>query len=402
MEAGAPAPPPRLGILDPRLAALLISVVLTTADSSALNLALPTLARYFSTTAEAVQWVVSLSLAGAALSFLPMSALAGRIGTVRVYRYSLLAFSILSLALAAAPSLPVLLLLRFLQGVASAGVVGLVPGLAAATFPDRRGWALGMVAGSVAAGYMLGPPLGGALIDFVGWRSIFLLNLPFGAAAFFLSRNLGELRSVGLIEGVRRTLAAPRFLLALLGTALFFAQLFGAIILWPFFLDTQGVSASQSGLYLLVPPVILLLFSPWAGHLADRHGAARVSLIGSLVLTVVSVLQGWTASVAIGLVGLGFGRALFQAANNSAVLSQAPEGTEAVASCLLSMARVSGQALGSVLIGAVWVGWEPAGPRAAFLMSNLLLAALAALAGVLTLGWGRFRRKEPEPAFPGS
>ena len=232
---------------DLRLAALLTGVILSTVDSSALNLALPSLAAHFASDAAGVQGAASLYLIGSALSFLPLAGLAGRIGTVKVYRASLFFFSVISLFLVLAPTLPVLLALRFLQGIAGAGIVGLVPGLTAATFRENKGWALGMVTGAVAAGTLLGPPLGGLIVDNFGWRSIFLINLPFGAVAFLLSGRLGELRGVGLLESVRRAVSAPRFLLALLATVLFFAQSFGTNLLWPFYLQAGGMSATKVG-----------------------------------------------------------------------------------------------------------------------------------------------------------
>lgn len=147
---------PTLFRFDLRLAALLVGVTLSTLDASALNLALPSLAAHFRTDAATIQWAASLYLIGSALAFLPLSSLAGRFGTVRVYRFFLLVFSVLSLLLAMSPNLWSLLALRFVQGIAGAGMIGLVPGLAAATFPERKGWALGMIAGSVAAGTMMG------------------------------------------------------------------------------------------------------------------------------------------------------------------------------------------------------------------------------------------------------
>ncbi|GFE56296.1 MFS transporter [Geobacter sp. AOG1] len=374
--------------IDLRLGALLIGVILSTVDSSALNLALPSLAAHFHTDAAAVQGAASFYLIGSALAFLPLSGLAGKIGTVKVYRTSLLTFSVISLLLAISPNLPTLLALRFCQGIAGAGVVGLVPGLAAATFQERKGWALGMVAGAVAAGTLMGPPLGGFLVDLFGWRSIFFINLPFGMMALILSGKLGELRGVGLRESIRRAVAAPRFLLALLATVFFFAQSFGTNLLWPFYLEAQGMTPSQVGILLLIPPAMLLILGPWAGKLADKRGFDRVSWVGSLVLAVATLSQGITGRVAPGLLGIGFGRALFQAANNAAVLSQAPAETEAVASGFLSIARVSGQALGSILAGVLWGRLEHQGLSHAFLVSNLVLGSLALVSGFLIAGRG--------------
>lgn len=379
---------------DLRLAALLIGVTLSTVDSSALNLALPSLAAHFRSDAAAVQGASSYYLIGAALAFLPLSSLAGRVGTVRVYRFSLAAFALISQLLVFSPTLGVLLGLRFIQGIAGAGIIGLVPGMTAATFREHRGWALGMVSGAVAAGTLMGPPLGGFLVEWFGWQSIFYINLPFGLLALILSGRLTDLHGVGLREGLRRAMNAPRFLLALLATVCFFVQSLGTNLLWPFYLEATGISPSRVGLMLLVPPLILMTAGPRCGLLSDRLGYDRISWLGSVVLLATSLLQGFSGSVTVGLIGIGLGRALFQAANNAAVFAQAPEGIETVASGLLSIARVGGQALGSILAGTLWSALEHDGARAAFRDVNIVLAVVAALAGLLIIGRGRLRTKD--------
>jgi MFS family permease len=374
---------------DLRLAALLIGVTLSTVDSSALNLALPSLAAHFNTDSAAVQGVSSYFLIGAALAFLPLSALAGKVGTVRVYRFSLAAFAIISQILVFSPNLNTLLAFRFLQGIAGAGIVGLVPGMTAATFSKHRGWALGMVSGAVAAGTLMGPPLGGFLVEWFGWQSIFYINLPFGLLALFLSSRLTDLHGVGLREGLRRAVHAPRFILALLSTVCFFIQSFGTSLIWPFYLEASGISPSRVGLMMLVPPLLLMSAGPRCGLLSDKVGYGRISWLGSIVLFAASLGQGVSGSVVIGLIGIGLGQALFQAANNAAVLSQAPEGTTTVASGLLSIARVSGQALGSIIAGTLWGSLEHTGTKHAFLVVNIVLGGVAALAGVLIIGRGK-------------
>jgi MFS transporter, DHA2 family, multidrug resistance protein len=376
---------------DLRLAALVIGVILSTVDSSALNLALPSLAAHFGTDAAAVQGAASLYLIGSAISFLPLAGLAGRIGTVRLYRFSLAAFAAISVLLPFSPSLHVLIALRFLQGIAGAGIVGLVPGMAAATFKDHRGWALGMISGSVAAGTLMGPPLGGFLVEWFGWRSIFYINLPFGLLALLLSNRLTELQGVGLREGLRRIIRVPRFMLALGSTVCFFIQSFGTNLLWPFYLESGGMTPATVGLMMLVPPLLLMIAGPMCGRLSDSRGYDRISWLGATVLMLASLAQGISGSVIVGLIGIGLGRSLFQAANNAAVLFQAPKDTGTVASGLLSIARVTGQALGSVLAGTMWGMLAQGGTRHAFLVINLVLAGVAALSGLLILGRSRMK-----------
>ena len=374
---------------DLRLAALLIGVILSTVDSSALNLALPSLAAHFKTDAAAVQGVSSYYLIGSALAFLPLSSIANKVGTIGVYRFSLAAFAIVSQILVFSPNLHTLLILRFLQGIAGAGIIGLVPGMTVATFKEHRGWALGMVSGSAAAGTLMGPPLGGFLVEWFGWQSIFYINLPFGLLALILSSRLTDLHGVGLREGLRRAVHVPKFILALLSTACFFIQSFGINLIWPFYLEASGYSPSRVGLMMLVPPVIQLIGGPRCGLLSDKVGYDRISWLGCIVLCAASIGQGVSGLVVLGLIGTGLGRSLFLAANNAAVLSQAPEGTTTVASGLLSIARVSGQALGSILAGTLWGTLEHSGTKHAFLVVNVILGGVAALAGVLIIGRGR-------------
>ncbi len=392
-------PPTDQPRFDLRLLSMLIGVVLSTVDSSALNLALPSLAAHFGVTAAAIQGASSLYLIGSALALLPIAGLSGRVGTVRIYRLSLAGFAVLSQFLAYSPNLHTLLALRFLQGIAGAGIVGLVPGMTAATFREHRGWALGVVSGSVAAGALMGPPLGGFLVQWFGWQAIFYINLPFGALALLLSGRLSELPGVGLWQGLKRAGRTPRFLLALFSTTCFFTQSFGVNLIWPFFLEAGGMTPGAVGVRMLIPSAMLMVAGPICGRLSDRRGYDRVSWLGCLVLAAASWGQGLTGLVVVGLVGIGLGRALFLAANNVAVLSQAPEGTAAVASCLLSIARVSGQALGSILAGFLWALLAGGGSRRAFMIINLVLGGVAIVAGLLIAGRKRLRTRVPCPSL---
>ncbi|MBV8885272.1 MAG: MFS transporter [Chroococcidiopsidaceae cyanobacterium CP_BM_RX_35] len=369
--------------MDLRFASLLVGVILSTLDYSILTVALPDLSQSFRVTASEVQGATSLYLLGSAVTFIPLSSCANLWGTGRVFRSSLLAFSLFSLVLALTQRFDALLLLRFLQGVAGAGIVGLVPGLAAATFPERRGWALSLVISASAAGTLLGPPIGGIIVEYWGWQSVFLLNLPLGILAFALSNNLPNLAEVKLRVGLRQLLRVPRFFLALLASVFFFAHTFGTVLILPFYLQSQGFTPSKVGLLLLFPSLITLLLGCRAGLLSDQLGFAKVTLFGAIVLAVSSWVQGITSQIGIGILGLGLGRCLFQAANSAAVLSLAPKGVESLASCFLSISRVLGQALGSLIAGWIWTTFAFQGYGFAFMSANLVLGILALIAGTL-------------------
>jgi MFS family permease len=376
--------------MDLRLLALLLGVLVSTVNESALTPALPFLARDLGVGAAAAQGVVTAGLLGAALAYLPFTLLAGRVGAGRVYRAGLLFHALLALLLFRASSLPAFYLLRFLQGVAAAGVVGLVPGLAAAAYPKRRGYALGLVASTVAAGTLLGPALGGLLTGSLGWPYVFLLPLPLALLALSQSGRLPELPPQG--GDLKRLLASKGFLLALLGTVLYFAHTLGTTLALAFFLAEEGLGPEAVGSLLLLSPLQLLLLGAWAGRRADREGygvvvawGARLLLAGGVGLAALAYFFP-LAGALLGLLFLGVGRALFQAANNAQVLSLAPKGEEALASGALSVARVLGQSLGSFLAGVGLQVLAPLGHRGSFalvvlFLSGLMLGALASLGG---------------------
>ena len=373
--------------IDWRLTSLLISVVISTLDYSVLSVALPTIAQNFNITVSEAQMTASLYLLGSAITFIPLASCANLFGSVAVFRASLLGFSLLSLVLIFTTNFHLLLLFRFLEGIAGAGIVGLVPALAAAIFPQRRAWALSLVISASATGTIMGLPLGGFAVEYLGWRSIFLLNLPLGLLAFFLSRNLPNLGQIELKNTFIQLLKLPKFFLALLASMLFFAHTFGHIIIVPFYLASRGYTPSQTSFFMLIPSLIVIFLASVCGIQADKFGFKSVTILGAAILVISSCWQGLTGEVLIGALGLGIGRCYFQAANSAKILSLAPEGSESLASSLLSITRVLGQALGSIISGWLWTSLAIGETNSAFASVNYLLAFLALVAGLLVYCW---------------
>jgi MFS transporter, DHA2 family, multidrug resistance protein len=368
--------------IDWRLTCLLVGVVISTLDSSVITIALPTLSETFKITANEAQMATSVYLLASAVTFIPLSAFANIWGTGKVFRVSLLAFTGLSLGLALAPTFHILLLLRCLQGIAGAGIVGLVPGLAAAIYPEPRAFALSLVISASSAGTLLGPAIGGIAIQYLGWQSIFLLNLPLGILAFSLSNHLPNLETLNLQTGLSGLVAVPKFFLALVSSLLFFVHTFGTIVIISFYLSSLQYTPSKIGFLLLVPSLITLLLSAWSGTQADRYGWKNITILGTTILIVSSCWQGLTKEILPGVIGMGFGRCFFQATNSAKILSLAPKGADSLASCFLSIARVFGQALGSIIGGWLWTNLAFDNPHLAFAIANVVLAFSAWLAGV--------------------
>jgi EmrB/QacA subfamily drug resistance transporter len=160
-------------------------------DGSVVNVALPAMQRTFGTSFGALQWVMNGYLLALASLILLGGAAGDRLGRRRVFIVGLCVFVTASIACALAPSSLYLVLARFVQGVGSAMLTPTSLAIIGAAYRgEARGPAIGTWAAAGALMTALGPPLGGWLVDTVGWRSIFFLNVPVGVAALLIALKL--------------------------------------------------------------------------------------------------------------------------------------------------------------------------------------------------------------------
>lgn len=169
------------------LAGLALSMLLSSLGTSIANVALPTLAEAFGASFQQVQWVVLAYL----LAVTTLIVSVGRLGDIAGRRLLLLAglvlFTSASALCAAASSLWLLIVARFEQGLGAAVMMALTMALIGETVAKEKiGRAMGLLGTMSAIGTALGPSLGGVLIAGLGWRAIFLVNVPLGLAAVFL------------------------------------------------------------------------------------------------------------------------------------------------------------------------------------------------------------------------
>ena len=315
-------------------------------DSTAVTVALPTMAREFDVRLDALQWVLTAYLL-TITAILPLfGRLADMVGRKRVLNTGLVLFVIGSLVVALAPTFPVLIASRALQGVGASMFMATIMATAVSSFPPgQRGRVLGLISSMVAAGTLLGPPLGGILTDAYGWRSIFLINLPIGLLGavgtfVFVPRHTGSgggIRSldlpgatlfatfvtglllglgrgpasgwaspevVGLLTGAgaalalfvlreRRTsrplidltlLRRRVFGLGILAAFLYFTLLTITPFLFPLYLqEVLGWSTSSTGLVMTLQAVAMLVVSPLSGWWSDRAGS-RLPALAALTL----------------------------------------------------------------------------------------------------------------------
>src|SRR5665213_1828747 len=136
-----------------------------------------------------LQWVVTTYTIAFAALILTAGALGDRIGAKRVFMAGFAIFTAASLACALAPNAAVLIAARAVQGMGAAILVPNSLALLSHAYPDdkARGRAVGIWAAGASLALTAGPLVGGGLIALIGWRSIFLVNLPIGLAGLWLS-----------------------------------------------------------------------------------------------------------------------------------------------------------------------------------------------------------------------
>ena len=319
-------------------------VFLSTLDSSMINIALPAIMADFHSTLLQTEWVVMAYLLTITTTLLFFGHLADRVGRGRIYSLGMMCFAAGSLFCAMSYSFSWLIMARFFQAGGAAMMMATGPALIKQAFPrEQLGRGQGLIGIAVSLGLMSGPSLGGVIIHFFSWRSLFFLAVPIGVlvgiiAAFYLPRNKNNgipadfdwyggllwlillvsaslllthgnylsgiiiisagffLISLGwLFIRTEQRVVHPVLPLALLKERYFyigiicavisFLVLFFALILIPFYLrNILGLDSSRMGLVMLAIPLAALLVAPAAGWLADYAGAKILSTLGLALL----------------------------------------------------------------------------------------------------------------------
>jgi len=339
---------------------------MATIDGSIVNIALPEIARSFGAGIGSVQWVVTSYLIAISSTLLVWGRLADIYGRRRFFAAGLAIFTLGSLACALAGSLAALVAARVLQALGAAMGMALVQGIVTSIFPPAdRGKALGIVGAVVSIGSLLGPSLGGILVRAAGWRSIFLVNLPVGAAAVALtfavmpeSKGTDEKRFdlrgafllalavsglfAALLMAQAGHLPAPALAAALAAVAaaalafvrverrhpaplldgslfanrvfssglvaslLSYMAMFGYIFIMPFYLQSvRGLDILRSGLLMSLYPLVTGLLAPLAGSLSDRITYKPLTIFGlALTALVLASMTSFGRDTPLPLIGL--------------------------------------------------------------------------------------------------
>jgi len=404
------------------LASLSLSMLLSALGTSIANVGLPTLAQAFNASFQEVQWVVLAYL----LAITTLIVSVGRLGDLTGRRRLLLAgislFTVASVLCGLAPTLWLLIAARTVQGLGAAIMMALTMAFVGEMVPlEKTGSAMGLLGTMSAIGTALGPSLGGELIAWVGWPSIFFINAPLGILALLLAHRylpldrrgpttnragfdtLGTLLLVLTLAAYALAMTMGHGSFGRLNMALLLAAVFGVglfvlaetraasplirlamfrnpilsagfamstlvstvvmatLVVGPFYLSRAlGLDAASVGLVMSSGPVVAALTGVPAGRFVDRLGAHRMSIVGliamaagSSILPMLPTRFGIPGYIAP-LVVITAGYALFQAANNTAVMTDIRPDQRGVISGLLNLSRNLGRITGASVMGAVF------------------------------------------------
>ncbi len=172
----------------PALWALVIGFFMILVDSTIVSVAIPNLMESFGADINSVLWVTSAYLLAYAVPLLITGRLGDRIGPKWVYLAGLAVFTASSLACGLSPTIGWLVAARVVQGLGASMMTPQTMAVIARTFPaERRGSAMALWGATAGVATLIGPILGGVLIDSLGWEWIFFVNVPVGVVGFVLA-----------------------------------------------------------------------------------------------------------------------------------------------------------------------------------------------------------------------
>ncbi|MGI8760598.1 MAG: MFS transporter [Jatrophihabitantaceae bacterium] len=355
-------------------------------DASIVTLTYRPIGASFRAGLGATQWVSLAYLIALAALLVPLGAVSDRLGRKRVYLWGFVLFGLSSLGCAFAPSLLALVGMRAVQGVGAALLQANSVALVATSAPrERLRAALGIQAAAQAVGLAIGPTVGGLLVQTVGWRWVFGVNVPIAVLAVLAGRFLLPRTRFRRAErdapGLRAIRTAPGVPRALVGALFAYLMLFGPIVLLPAVLQGEGATPLHAGLIVAALPVGFALAAGWADRLLPRRWSSRARSANGLAVTAVGLLGLLLAGAdvagdvpALAVIGLGLG--VYTPANNALIMAAVPDRVAALAGGLVNTSRAIGTAAGTAIVAATYTATGAPRPAVAALLAAAGLTAL--------------------------
>lgn len=387
---------------------------LTPFMGSSVVVALAAIASELRMNAISLSWVATGFLLSAAIFLVPFGRISDLYGRRKVFLVGVGVFTLASGLTALAPTGQVLILMRIFHGFASAMIFSTAMAMVSASAGSgQRGRALGINVAAVYLGLSLGPPVGGLLTEYLGWRSLFIVAAALGVGAFWVARGaqvvesrpegnpkvdwagcvlygvslagcmtglsllpavtgaillMGggivgaaflrwETRTQDPILDVKLFLKNRLFAFSNLAALIHYSATFAVGFLLSLYLQVQrGMSPRQAGSILLIQPAIMALLSPFSGSFSDRVEPRVLASIG-MGVTVVGLLlmsrlgpQTHLFQIVASLVILGGGYALFSSPNANSVMGSVDKGMYGLASATLGTMRLLGHMMSMAVL----------------------------------------------------
>ncbi|HHY08703.1 MAG TPA: MFS transporter [Corynebacteriales bacterium] len=396
---------------DVKIAALLVASIasfFTPFMGTSVNIALPTIGLDLGADAIVLNWITNGFLLAAAIFAVPFGRLSDIHGMKKIFTYGIIIFTVASLFCALSPSSLILIASRIMQGIGSAMIF--VTGLAIITSvypPQHRGKAIGINVAAVYVGLSLGPVIGGLMTQYLGWRSLFLLMIPFGVLMVgvvfwklhdewaasrgekfdfigsviysimlllvmygfsslpkidgwimlimggigFLAFIKWELRTKNPVFNIR-LFKNTAFTFSSMAALINYSATFAVSLLLSYYLQyIKGFEPHAAGLILVFQPILMAITAPIAGRMSDRFDARIIATAGMATVTIalftLTFLNVNTpiTDIIIGLVVLGLGFGLFSSPNTNVIMGSVERKFYGVASATVSTMRLIGQTM---------------------------------------------------------
>lgn len=374
---------------------------------AAINIALPSIGEEFGMGAVGMSWIAMAFLLSSAVFLVPLGKLADIKGRKLVFLVGNLIIALSSVFCALSLSGGMLIAFRALQGIGSAMVFGTGVAIITSVYPpNERGKAIGITVTSVYIGLSLAPFLGGMLTQYLGWRSIFYLTIPFeilvvwttwrfikeewadargekfdliGSIIYVLAMSafmfglsklprisaiilasagliglvifvIKELRTVHPVFNIALFRSNRLFALSNLAALINYATTFAITFLLSLYLQyILQFSPRDAGIILITQPVMMALIASISGRLSDRYdprilssAGMAVIVIGLVMLTLLSVRTP-SSYLILTLAIVGFGFGLFSSPNTNAIMGSVGKKYLGIASATVGTMRLTGQ-----------------------------------------------------------
>jgi EmrB/QacA subfamily drug resistance transporter len=332
-------------------------------DASVLNVALPSIQHDFHASISGAQWTLDAYTLVIACLLMLSASTGDRIGRRKVFQTGLVTFSVGSFLCSIAPGLDWLILFRMLQAIGGSMLNPVALSIITNTFiePKARARAIGVWGGVIGVSIAIGPLLGGALVETVGWRAIFLINVPIGVLAFILAAMfvpeskaahgrkvdpIGQtlviaavgLMIYGIIEAPAKGWSSTEIISCLVGSIVCLGGLIayelkhteplidvrffrsapfsgataiavcafvaqgGFLLLNTLYLqDIRHFSPFKAGLAVLPMPAMMAILGPLSGRLVAKYGPRRSLISGGVGILIAGIYTMLTALIPSGI-----------------------------------------------------------------------------------------------------